>query len=60
MPHSANAARLESAAGSPVQTHLSSAAFNDDGLWVVGDPHFVSYMVIPGNDTGVDDLLRRE
>ena len=60
MPDSVNADRLELAAGSAAPTHLSRAAFNGDGLWVAGDSRCCRDGVIPGKDTGVDDMLRRE
>ena len=59
MPHRANSARLELAAGSPAQTHLSRAASNGNSLWVAGACRFDLDGLILGKDTGLDELLRR-
>lgn len=60
MSFSANAARLECSPGFPVQTQSSSTVSNGAGRWVAGDRHFGPCVVISGQDTGFDDLVRCE
>ena len=59
MTYSANAARLEFAPGFLVQTQSSSTVSNGADQWVASDFHFGPCMVISGQDTGFDELLRR-
>ncbi len=60
MTDSTNAARLEFAPSFTVQIQSSSKVPNGAGHRVCGDFHFGRHMVISGQDTGFDELLRRD
>lgn len=60
MTYSANAARLEFAPGLPVQTQSSTTVSNGAGHCFGSHLHVGPYMMISGQDTGFDELLRRD
>lgn len=60
MTYRANAAHLEFAPGFPVKAQSSSTVSNGADHWVASDLHFGPYMVISGQDTDFDELLRRD
>ena len=59
MTYVANAAQLEFPPSFPAQTPSSSTVSKAAGHSLAGDFHFGRHMVISGQDTGFDELLRR-